>query len=371
MNAGGVSFVALIGLLPFVLAACTEATSSTDPRTQPPLVRIETVKISAPSGRSFTGVVAARVQSDLGFRVAGKVVERLVDTGQTVRRGQALMRIDPKDLRLALQAQEEAVAAAKARARQTALEESRYGKLIGAGAVSASAYEQVKAAAESARADLNAAQAQADVARNNTGYAILAADADGVVVETLAEPGQVVATGQVVVRIAHAGAREAVIDLPEALRPAIGSPGRATLYGRALAGSAQLRQLSDAADRQTRTFEARYTLTGPLSDAPLGSTISIQISDGQRDPALQVPIGAISDSGKGPGVWVVEGEMPRVTWRAVQITRLSDEAASVVGNLKVGDRVVALGAHLLHEGEHVRLRGEATRAVDAKDAAAS
>ena len=371
MNAGGVSFVALIGLLPFVLAACTEATSSTDPRTQPPMVRIETVKISAPSGRYFTGVVAARVQSDLGFRVAGKVVERLVDTGQTVRRGQALMRIDPKDLRLALQAQEEAVAAAKARARQTALEESRYGKLIGAGAVSASAYEQVKAAAESARADLNAAQAQADVARNNTGYAILAADADGVVVETLAEPGQVVATGQVVVRIAHAGAREAVIDLPEALRPAIGSPGRATLYGRALAGSAQLRQLSDAANRQTRTFEARYTLTGPLSDAPLGSTISIQISDGQRDPALQVPIGAISDSGKGPGVWLVEGETPRVTWRAVQIARLSDEAASVVGNLKVGDPVVALGAHLLHEGDHVRLRGEATPAVDAKGGAAS
>jgi len=334
-------------------------------------VRIETVKISAPSGRSFTGVVAARVQSDLGFRVAGKVVERLVDTGQTVRRGQALMRIDPKDLRLALQAHEEAVAAAKARARQTALEESRYGKLIGAGAVSASAYEQVKAAAESARADLNAAQAQADVARNNTGYAILAADADGVVVETLAEPGQVVATGQVVVRIAHAGAREAVIDLPEALRPAIGSPGRATLYGRALAGSAQLRQLSDAANRQTRTFEARYTLTGPLSDAPLGSTISIQISDGQRDPALQVPIGAISDSGKGPGVWLVEGETPRVTWRAVQIARLSDEAASVVGNLKVGDPVVALGAHLLHEGDHVRLRGEATPAVAAKGGAAS
>jgi len=371
MNAGGVSFVALIGLLPFVLAACTEATSSTDPRTQPPMVRIETVKISAPSGRSFTGVVAARVQSDLGFRVAGKVVERLVDTGQTVRRGQALMRIDPKDLRLALQAQDEAVAAAKARARQTALEESRYSKLIGAGAVSASAYEQVKAAAESARADLNAAQAQAGFARNNTGYAILAADADGVVVETLAEPGQVIATGQVVVRIAHAGAREAVIDLPEALRPAIGSPGRATLYGRALAGSAQLRQLSDAANRQTRTFEARYTLTGPLSDAPLGSTISIQISDGQRDPALQVPIGAISDSGKGPGVWLVEGETPRVTWRAVQIARLSDEAASVVGNLKVGDPVVALGAHLLHEGDHVRLRGEATPAVDAKGGAAS
>jgi RND family efflux transporter MFP subunit len=327
--------------------------------------------MSAPSGRSFTGVVAARVQSDLGFRVAGKVVERLVDTGQTVRRGQALMRIDPKDLRLALQAQEEAVAAAKARARQTEQEESRYGKLVGAGAVSASAYEKVKAAAESARAELNAAQAQADVARNNTSYAVLAADADGVVVETLAEPGQVVAAGQVVVRIAHAGAREAVIDLPEALRPAIGSPGRATLYGSALAGSAQLRQLSDAANRQTRTFEARYTLTGALSDAPLGSTISIQLGDGPTDAALQVPIGAIFDSGKGAGVWLVEGETPRVTWRPVKIVRLSDETASVVGNLKVGDRVVALGAHLLHEGDQVRLRGRATPAVDAKGGAAS
>ena len=131
--------------------------------------------------------------------------------------------------------------------------------------------------------------------------------------------------------------------------------------------------LTNAANGQTRTFEARYVLEGTLADAPLGSTISIQLSDGQRDPALQVPIGAISDSGKGPGVWLVEGDTdtPRVTWRAVQIARLSDEAASVVGNLKVGDPVVALGAHLLHEGEHVRLRGEATPAVAAKRGAAS
>ena len=111
-------------------------------------------------------------------------------------------------------------------------------------------------------------------------------------------------------------------------------------------------------------------LEGTLADAPLGSTISIQLSDGQRDPALQVPIGAISDSGKGPGVWLVEGATPRVTWRAVQLARLSDEAASVVGNLKVGDSVVALGAHLLREGDYVRLRGEATPAVAAKGGAA-
>jgi RND family efflux transporter MFP subunit len=360
-----VPFVTFIGVLPFVLAACTDATSSSaDPRTQPPLVRIETVETSVQSERSFTGIVAAHVQSDLGFRVPGKVLARLVDAGQTVKRGQALMRIDPTDLRLAMRAHEEAVAAAKARARQAADDEARYRHLVAVGFVSASAYDKVNAAAEVARAELNAAQARADVARNETSYAVLLADADGVVVETLAEPGQVVGAGQVVVRVAHAGRREAVIDLPETLRPAIGSTGRASLYGSGLMGPAKLRQLSDAANRHTRTFEARYVLEGSLADAPLGSTISIQISDGRSAPALQVPIGAIFDPGKGPGVWLVEGEMPRVTWRAVQIGGLSGEAASVVGNLEVGDRVVALGAHLLHEGERVRLaQSEAAQSV--------
>jgi len=357
-----VPFVTVVGLLPFVLAACNDATSSTDsstdPRTQPPLVRIETVQTSVQSERSFTGIVAARVQSDLGFRVPGKVLERLVDAGQSVKRGQALMRIDPTDLRLVVRARDEAVAAAKARARQTADDEARYRDLVAGGAVSASAYDKVKAAAESARAELNAAEAQADVARNETGYAVLFADADGVVVETLAEPGQVVDAGQIVVRVAHAGRREAIIELPETLRPAIGSTGRATLYASGVTGSAKLRQLSDAANRQTRTFEARYVLEDRLADAPLGSTISIQISDGRSVSALQVPIAAIFDPGKGPGVWLVEGEAPRVAWRAVQIARLSDEAASVLGNFKAGDRVVALGAHLLHEGEPVRLGGE-------------
>lgn len=351
-----VSFAAAFGgLLALLLAACSDATSSPDPRTQSPLVRVATVEAPIQGERSFTGVVAARVQSDLGFRVAGKVLERLVDAGQTVKRGQPLMRIDPADLRLAARAHEEAVVAAKARAAQTAEEEARQRGLVSAGAVSASSYDKVNAAAESARAELRAAQAQADVARNETGYAVLLADADGVVVETLAEPGQVVHAGQVVARIAHAGRREAVIELPETLRPAVGSTGRASLYGNGLTGPARLRQLSDAANRQTRTFEARYVLEGRLADAPLGSTVAIQIPDGRSAPALQVPIGAIFDRGKGPGVWLVEGATPQATWRAVQVAGLSQEAASVVGDLKRGDRVVALGAHLLREGEKVRL----------------
>jgi RND family efflux transporter MFP subunit len=356
---------ALLGLLPFVLAACSDVSSSTDPRTQAPLVRVGVVERSVQAERSFTGIVAARVESDLGFRVPGKVLERLVDTGQTVKRGQPLMRIDPTDLRLAMRAHEEAVSAAKARARQTAEDEVRYRDLVSRGAVSASENDQARAAAESARADLKAAEARADVARNETSYAVLLAEADGVVLETLAEPGQVVAAGQRVLRVAHAGHREAVIQLPETLRPSIGSSARATLYGSGSSGSAKLRQLSDAASRQTRTFEARYVLEDRLADAPLGSTISIQIpaiqvpaiqiTDGPSATSLQVPIGAVFDPGTGPGVWVIEGEAPRVTWRVVQLAGLGDEAASIVGNLEAGDRVVALGAHLLHEGEHVRV----------------
>lgn len=348
------SFFTVVTLLPFAVAACTRADSSDDPRTHIPLVRVATVQAAAPPGRSFTGIVAARVQSDLGFRVPGKVLQRLVDTGQAVRRGQPLMRIDPTDLALAGRAYEDAVSAATARARQTTDDEARYRGLVSAGAVSRSAYDGMKTAAEAARAELSAAKARADVARNETGYAELLADADGVVMETLAEPGQVVAAGQVVIRVAHAGVREAIIDLPETLRPAIGSTGRATLYGSGRTGSAQLRQLSNAANRQTRTFEARYVLDESLADAPLGATVSVQIAAGDFAPTLQVPIGAIFDAGKGPGVWRVEGDGPRVSWRAVQVTGLGDEAA-VIGELQPGDRIVALGAHLLREGESVRL----------------
>jgi RND family efflux transporter MFP subunit len=354
-------FSAVMSALPLALLACGDKTPS-DPRTEAPLVRAATIEGAVESSRTFTGTVAARVQSDLGFRVAGKVLERLVDAGHTVKRGQALMRIDPADLKLAAHAQQEAVAAARARAQQTAQDEARYHDLIGTGAISASAYDQIKAAADAAKAQLNAAEAQAELARNASRYAELVADADGVVVETLAEPGQVVNAGQVVVRVAHAGRREALIQLPETLRPALGSAGQATLFGQeGVTVPTKLRQLSDAADRLTRTFEARYVLDGALANAPLGATVAIQIPEAH--PAAQggwwVPLGALSDSGKGPGVWVIEGEPAKVSWRAVTVQRLGDDGARVAGQLKPGERVVALGTHLLREGELVRLAGQA------------
>ncbi len=331
-----------------------------------PLVQTAVVQPAASASRSFSGVVAARVQSDLGFRVPGKVLERLVDAGQTVRRGQVLMRIDPIDLKLAASAQVETVAAAKARAQQAAQDEARYRDLQGTGAISASAYDQVKAAADAARAQLSAAEAQADVARNASRYSELVADGDGVVMETLAEPGQVVGAGQTVVRLAHAGHREAVIQLPETLRPAIGSRAQASIYGHdGLVVPAELRQLSDVADRLTRTFEARYVLAGELANAPLGTTVIVRIEDAQASggPGLQVPIGALFDSGKGTGVWVVDGEPAKISWRPVTVQRLDDDSARVAGSLKEGDRIVALGAHLLREGESVRLADRAAVAV--------
>jgi RND family efflux transporter MFP subunit len=352
---------ALISALPLALVACGEKAPS-DPRTAPLLVRTVAIQEAAAGSRSFTGVVAARVQSDLGFRVSGKVLERLVETGQTVKRGQVLLRIDPVDLKLSARAQQEAAAAARARARQTADDEARYRDLRGTGAISASAYDQVKAAADTAKAQLSAAEAQADLAGNASRYSELVADADGVVMETLVEPGQVVSAGQVVVRVAHAGRREAVIQLPETLRPAIGSAGRATLFGRQdQAVPVRLRQLSDAADRLTRTFEARYVLDGALSEAPLGATVTVEMPESQAaaQAGWQVPMTALFDAGKGPGVWLVAGQPAKVSWRAVTVQGLGDDGARIAGQLKQGDRIVALGAHLLHEGETVQVAVQA------------
>ncbi len=349
----------VVSAMALALSACSRAED--DPRTGPQLVRTAIAAGAGESGRAFTGIVSARVQSDLGFRVPGKVVARLVDTGQAVRRGQPLMRIDRTDLALATAAQSGFVEAARARALQTAADEKRYRDLVSAGAISASAYDQAKAAADAAQAQLRAAEAQAGVARNEAGYSVLLADADGIVVETLAEPGQVVAAGQAVVKLARAGAREAVVDLPETVRPAIGSTARASSFAGGAASRARLRQLSDAADPLTRTFEARYVLEGAAARAPLGSTITVELAERKAAGSMDIPIAAIHDNGKGPGVWVVAGTPLQVRWRPIRLVGIADETATIAGGLRAGERFVALGAHLLHDGEAVRLGAEAAK----------
>lgn len=349
----------IAGLMAGALAGCGR--SDADPRVAPQLIRIAAAGAAEGTVREFSGTVGARVQSDLGFRVGGKVVARLVDAGQIVHRGQALMRLDATDYTLAAQAAAGTVAAARAHAAQTGADELRYRDLVAAGAVSASAYDQAKAAALAARAQLAAAEAQARVSRNDAGYALLVADADGTVSETLAEPGQVVGAGQTVVRVARSGPREAIVALPETLRPALGTPARVRTYS-GLEGSARLRELSDAADPATRTFQARFVLAGAPAIAPLGSTITIRLDAPVRAATVSIPLAAITDRGRGPGVWIVEGQVrPNVHWRPVRLAGIGEETADVSAGLRPGERFVALGAHMLHQGEPVRIDAGAVR----------
>lgn len=350
-----VKFLAFLLIFSIALALAGCSTEAQDPRTQPPHVRLATVGSSSAGDPAFTGVVTCRVQSDLGFRVSGKVVRRYVDTGQLVRKGQSLMEIDVTDYAHAITNQAQTVAAAKARADQAVADEARYRGLVGTGAVSASTYDQVKAAADAAKAQLAALEAEEKVARDQGDYSLLIADADGTVVETLVEPGQVVAAGQTVVKLAHAGPREASIYLPETIRPALKSSARATLYGQKTSVPAWLRQLSDAADPQTRTYEARYVLGRAGANAPLGATVTVELPPSAGTEGLQVPIGSITDRGKGPGVWVFNEKSSTVSFRPVQVLRLGEEDAIVSTGVHSGEQIVALGAHLLSDGQQIRI----------------
>ncbi len=327
-----------------------------DPRTASPLVRVAEATKTETAERSFTGTVASRVQSNLGFRVPGKIVQRMVDAGQQVRQGQALMRIDETDLQLALTAKRNTVTAARAVLIQAQADEKRYAALVKNGlAATPQRYEQAKAALDTASAQLAAAEADAEVAENAAAYTVLFADSDGTVVNTLGDPGQVVTAGQTVVQLAQAGPREAVVWLPETLRPRVGSEAEASVYGGdGLSGRARLRQISDAADPQTRTYEARYVLDGAAASAPLGSTVTIKILDADRQSEVGVPVGSILDDGSRTGVWVVDSGTSTVKFTPVEIKQIGEETAFVTG-IGIGEQVVALGAHLLENGAAVRI----------------
>jgi RND family efflux transporter MFP subunit len=354
------TFVGLLGVAAaaaiFLVSETTERKAeAADPRTVAPLVRVAEAKKTGTAERSFTGNVASRVQSNLGFRVPGKIVQRMVDVGQQVRQGQVLMRIDETDLQLALTAKRNTVIAARAVLIQVQADEKRYAALVKNGlAATPQRYEQAKAALDTASAQLAAAEADTKVAENAATYTVLLADSDGTVVATLGDPGQVVAAGQTVVQLAQAGPREAVVWLPETLRPDIGSEAQASVYGGdGLSGKARLRQISDAADPQTRTYEARYVLDGAAASAPLGSTVTIKILDAHRQSEVAVPVGSILDDGSRTGVWVVNGATSTVKFTPVEIKRISEETAFITG-IGIGEKVVALGAHLLENGTSVR-----------------
>jgi RND family efflux transporter MFP subunit len=242
---------------------------------------------------------------------------------------------------------------------QTSADEERYRGLVASGAVSQSVYDQIKASADSARANLASLEAQLKIARDDEQYGTLVADRDGTIVDTLAEPGQFVLAGQIVLRIAYSGPREAVVYLPETLRPKPGSAATVVLHGGDSRTSphyaAHLRQLSDSADQGSCTFEARYVLDGVAGTAPLGATVTVFIEESAEGGAVEVPLGAIDDEGRGPGVWVLDSRASAVTYRQVKLLRFAGEGAIVSGSLRQGDPIVFLGGHFLHQGQQVRI----------------
>ena len=325
----------------------------------PRLVRSFTVISAQGGGAEYTGVIHARTESDLGFRVPGKIIEKLVKDGDHVKRGQALMRLDPTDLRLAATAAREAVEAARAQNKRSLKDELRLRELVAQNAVSVQAYDQAKSAADATTAQLNSAVAYSRQMENQAGYAVLRADADGVIMEIPADVGQVVGAGNVVVRLAHDGAREAVVNLPEGNGKIAGSTATASLYaesGRTF--PAKLRELSAMADPLTRTYQARYSLGGIGENAPLGATVTVHL-DGEdaSGPVQQVeiPVSALYDGGTGTSVWVIDPGTSSLSRRTVEVARLGSENALVGKGLEPGEQILALGAHLVQEGERVKV----------------
>jgi len=352
--AGGVVTGLGLATVAMLYPSAHKAAAASDPRQEPPIVRLAVATLVAGPARSFTGTVGARVESNLGFRVAGKIVERLVNVGEHVRAGQPLMRIDETDLRLALTAKRNAVVSARASFVQAEADERRYASLATSGWAPRQRHEQARAVLDTAAAQLAAAEADARVAENEANYSTLVADVDGTVVETLGEPGQVVSAGQAVVRLAQAGPREAVVALPETIRPAISSAAEASLFGGdGRRYTAHLRQLSDSADAATRTYEARYVLEGEAAGAPLGATVTIRLSNQGNPPHVEVPLGAVLDNGQQTGIWVFDRATSTVNLRPVTLVRLTSETA-VISGLDPGEPFVSLGAHLLHAGARVR-----------------
>ena len=348
--------IGLAGVAITTVSACSPAETAVTP--EPPLVQITEVAPGVSGVSRYTGVIRARTESNLGFRVGGKIFERLVDPGDHVRLGQPLMRLDRTDFTLALNAARSSVEAARAQMIKAKADEERSRKLVGDGWTSKQTYDQNKGAADSAIAQFANAEAQASQIENQAGYSELKADADGVVMDVPSYPGEVVAAGQTVVKLARDGAREAEIFLPEASRHLAKGDATATLYADGeVTFPARLRELSAIADPATRTYRARYILSGGGEDAPLGATVTLQLKsrEAARAATVEVPLAALFNQGTGASVWRYDAATETVKPQAVKVARMGEERADVVGGLNPGDRIVALGAHLLKPDQKVRL----------------
>lgn len=307
----------------------------------------------------LTGTVHAGIESEPGFRVAGAIAEQLVDRGQNVHKGQPLLRLDPQNLELAARAADSRAKAAEALALQAAAEEQRERGLVDSDGVSRSAYEAAVAASQSAAENWKTAQDAARDAALTLSYATLRADADGTVLDILAQPGQVIAAGTAVIRFARSGTREIVVSIPESEFDSIPKSGSAQRYGSVDTIKVTLQEVAGVADPVTRTYQARYRLPPQAESAPLGSTYTIHLAL-SAPAALSVPSAAVYDSGKGTGVWII-GSDHAAHFQPVTVIGLRDSDTLIQSSMITRQTlIVSTGAHLVRDGELVRFADAST-----------
>jgi RND family efflux transporter MFP subunit len=359
INALFVRVVPLVAVL--VLVACT--------RPAPVEMPVRSVKVmtvgmqSMQSGLEFAGEVRARVESRLGFRVGGKLTQRPVELGQHVRAGQVLARLDPQDYQLAADAARAQLAAAVGNRDLAAADFKRFKELKDQNFISGAELERRETALKAAQAQFEQARAQLAGQGNQVDYATLLADVSGVVTAIEAEPGQVVAAGTPVVRIAQDGPRDVVFAVPEdkvaAIRPGSIVDVRVWPANAALQGV--VREVAASADPVTRTFVVKVALDGKAA-LTLGATVSVLPQALQRGAGqvIKLPTSALRQEGQSSAVWVLDPASMTVKLQAVQIATTDGNEVVLASGLQPGMQVVSAGVHVLTPGQKVVIyRGSA------------
>jgi len=324
-----------------------------------PPIRPALVVQPVPAGQSYQtypGEVRARLESELAFRIGGKISRRLVDVGARVSKDQPLAELDPQDVRLQLEAVRAQLAAAEANLKLVRSERDRYRTLLGRQLISQSQYDNVENQYRAGEARLKQIRAEYDVAANQAGYAVLRATQDGIIARRLAEVGQVVAAGQTVFTLAADGEREVLISVPEHAieRFSIGQEVAVELWSQPdKVFPGRIRELSPAADAQSRTFAARVAFEGDKVNAELGQSARVNVQ-AEGEVPLSVPMTAISAEQGAAYLWVVDPRGSSVRRTPVKVGAYGQERVSVLEGLKEGDWVVAAGVHVLREGQKIR-----------------
>jgi multidrug efflux system membrane fusion protein len=305
---------------------------------------------------TYPGEVRARFEPELAFRIGGKISKRLVDAGARVKKDQPLAELDPEDVKLQLEAARAQVAAAEANLKLVRTERDRYQTLLARQLISQSQYDNVENQYRAGEARVKQIKAEFNVANNQAGYSVLRASQDGVIARRLAEVGQVVSAGQTVFTLAADGEREVLISVPEHAfeRFRIGQDVSVELWsqpGKRFPG--RIRELSPAADAQSRTFAARVAFAGGAMKAELGQSARVAIK-AEGEVPLSVPMSALSAEKDVPFVWVVDPKESKVVRTLVRIGRYGQERVSVLEGLKEGDWVVAAGVQMLRDGQKVK-----------------